>query len=685
MQIKRKIEKLMRKSTYSPSTRDEILKHIGPKKGTTEKSINRALDQLLTEGRIVKDKQGRFYIPKAAEVIGTFEANKKGFGFVITDDFDVYVKSSNISGAMNHDLVKAEIIRRRKNLSFEGKIIQIIERSITKIIGRLELKGNKQIVIPADRRLNYQFDVVKPVDEKPGTIVSADINQYPVKGIGRCTVTEVIGDEDDPAVEIEMIIREHDLRRDFPEEVMCEVQSVPHEVSKEEADGRVDYRDDYVVTIDGLDAKDFDDAIQIEKNDNFYELKVHIADVDYYVKPHSNIDVEANSRSFSTYLADRVLPMLPHALSNNICSLNPGVDRLTMSVEMTINKNGTVESYSINEGVIKSKARLTYTEVDESIKTGKFKNSEQKKTILLMAELSDILEEKRTRTGSVNFETIEPKVVFDGNEPKGIDVREKTPATKLIEEAMVLTNEVVASFVYDKKLPLIYRIHEDPDEDAFEEVRQILGQLGYPSKKMSKATAEAFQNIIRFAHKRQERLIINSILLRLMKKARYSTLTAGHFGLGLKHYSHFTSPIRRYPDLLTHRQVKAVLKSQKPLDEEKLTEFAQYATLREVESDSAERESTLVYICKLMKEEVGEVYNGVISGVTNFGLFVQLPNSAEGLIHISNLKGDYYRFEPERFVLRGLRTGQTFRLGQSVRIKLVSVVVGERQIDLMLA
>jgi ribonuclease R len=302
-----------------------------------------------------------------------------------------------------------------------------------------------------------------------------------------------------------------------------------------------------------------------------------------------------------------------------------------------------------------------------------------------MAQLSDILEEKRSKAGSLNFETIEPKVVLDKDfNPIKIIVREKTPATKLIEEAMVLTNEVVASFVFNKEIPLIYRIHEKPDDDAFAEVRQLLGQLGYPSKKLGKATAETFQNVIKFAHYRPDKLIINSVLLRLMKKARYSSLSAGHFGLAVNHYAHFTSPIRRYPDLLVHRQVKALLNNHKTLSEEVMTEAAKQATLREIESNSAERESSTVYVCKLMKNRIGEVFDGIISGVTNFGLFVQLPNSAEGLVHISNIKGDYYRFEPERFILRGLRSGQTYRLGQKVRVKLVQVVVGERQIDLML-
>lgn len=682
----------MKKTSYVPSSVKEIAKLLGPKPNINEKNVSITLNRLLTEGKIAIDKKGCFYLPQLAsgaektnEVTGTFQANKKGFGFVITDKFDVYIKSTNTSNAMNGDLVRSIITRRRQGLSFEGKIIKILERATNKIIGRLESKAGKQFVFPSDRRINYIFESVKKVEEVPGTIVEANITDYPLDGLGKCKIINVIGNEEDPDVEVEMIIREHDLRVDFPKETMIEASSVPREVSNRDVKNRKDYRDNYVITIDGLDAKDFDDAVQIEKQSGFYELKVHIADVSHYVKESSALDNEASLRSFSTYLADRVLPMLPPELSNNICSLNPGVDRLTMSVEMTISKNGFVESFSINEGVIRSKARLTYTEVDKRLNNRDFENEKQKQTLELMAELSDILEEKRMLAGSINFETIEPKVILDKNRnPVEIIIREKTPSTKLIEEAMVLTNEVIAGFVFNRELPLIYRIHENPAEDALEEVKMLLGQLGYPSKKIGKATSENFQNILKFAHHRKDRLIINSILLRLMKKARYSIQPAGHFGLGLNHYSHFTSPIRRYPDLLVHRQVKSLLNSEKHLSKILLSEHATQATLREIESDSAERESSEVYVCKLMEKQIGEIFKGVISSITNFGVFVQLPNSAEGLVHISNIKGDYYRFEPERFLLRGLRTGQVFRLGQSVKVKLVKVVVGERQIDLML-
>lgn len=673
----------MRKSSYSPSTTDEIVKLLGPRRSINHTTVAMSLKKLAAEGKIAISKNGQYYLPKAGEITGTFQANKKGFGFVLGSEYDVYINSTNVMNAMNGDMVQAEITKRRKGFSFEGRITKVIERATTKVIGRVEPGDNKYFVVPSDRRLNAIFEITSKVECKTGTIVEAKILKYPTKGIGQCEVTEVIGSEDLPGVEVEMIVREHDLRTQFPREVLDEAVGAPSEVRAQDTKGRVDYRNDYVVTIDGLDAKDFDDAVQISHEKGLYNLKVHIADVSHYVKPGSALDKEAYLRSFSTYLADRVLPMLPEALSNGICSLNPDVDRLTMSVDMTIDKSGDVKFFDVNRGVIRSKSRLTYTEVDKRLKSGDFVSDEQRKTLTLLSQLSDILEAKRERHGALNFETIEPKIIInDKGVPVEIIVRERTPSTKLIEEAMVLTNQVVGTFVFTKNVPLIYRIHEDPSEDALKEVKVLLGQMGYPSKKLSKATADAFQSIIKFAHQRPDKLIINNILLRLMKKARYSTLKAGHFGLAMNHYSHFTSPIRRYPDLLTHRQIKAILDNKPKISEEYLTEASTQACIREVEGIAAERETDDVYVCMLMKDHVGDVFDGIVSSVTNFGLFVQLPNTAEGLVHIKNLTGDYYRHEPERFLLRGLRKGQVYRLGSKVKVKLINVSVGDRQIDL---
>jgi len=684
MRLTSRVFKILRKDSYQPSTAEQIYKIL--KEPTLEFSqFKKALDILEAEGKVELAAGKYIAVAKGPDILrGRFEANTKGFGFVINPQGDIFIRSDKVNDALNGDLVEARIIptRRRKNL--EGVIVKILERSLTEIIGRIEVKGSQKWLIPADRRLHNMFLIEEAAEAKEGQMAVGSITKYPPKGTVK--LTEILGDENSISVEIEIIIRQHNLRINFPDEAVAQAAELPAEVQKEDLNGRKDYRDGYVVTIDGLDAKDFDDAVSVEKRGDKYHLAVHIADVGAYVPEGSPLDIEALARGNSTYLSNRVLPMFPYELSNGVASLNPDVDRLTLSVESVINSAGAVESFEIHRGVIRSKARLTYEQVDASLKSKKFSDKAQEELLLTLLELKKILEKNRMARGSLIFETIEPKVLLDEElNPVKIMVRERSDATAIIEEMMILTNEVIARYLTKRRYPLIYRSHEEPADDALTEVEGLLRSLQYPVKQLSSVSAETYQKAIAYAHNRPDKLLVNSVLIRSMQKARYSATQSSHFGLGSSHYCHFTSPIRRYADLVVHRQVKRMLDNRFDFDKDVLTgelaEIAENISLTETESASAERESTNLMIARYMEDKVGEVFEAVIVGIVQFGFFVQIPNSAEGLVHITSLKDDYYSFEPENFLIRGRRTGKVYRLGQKIQVELTRVVVGERQLD----
>ncbi|MDP3013408.1 MAG: VacB/RNase II family 3'-5' exoribonuclease, partial [Candidatus Subteraquimicrobiales bacterium] len=459
-----------------------------------------------------------------------------------------------------------------------------------------------------------------------GDIVVVQIDQSPDKRhgpVGR--IIENLGNENQAGISVEVVVREYELPLSFSSSVLKECEEISDVVISADIYGRKDYREEFAVTIDGLDAKDFDDAVSIKKIGDKFHLIVHIADVSHYVATESLLDEEAFERGFSAYLVDRVIPMLPHKLSNGICSLNPDVDRLTFSVEMVINSKGEIEDFLITEGVINSKARLTYEEADKTFATGDFRNKEVKDCLILLRELSDILEDKRIKRGSVNFETIEPKVILNKElKPVEVLIREKTPATKLIEETMILTNEVVANFMHQNDAPMVYRVHDKPDLEALTQIGELIKELGYPIKDMKsthpKVLSNVLQKIINFAHNRPEKLLINYLMLRTMKQAKYSPGCSLHFGLASDCYTHFTSPIRRYTDLVVHRFVKGVLK--KKLSEPYLLDLAdglgdicEHCSVKEREIVEAERESVEVKLCELMRSQIGEIFWGIITGV----------------------------------------------------------------------
>ncbi len=692
MRVKNAILKLMRKQNSQPLSTREIHSRIGGL-GFKKIQIDKALSILASEGKICRLKGKRYALLKEGEILkGYFQANPRGFGFVVTEKKDIYIGQSNLGGALHGDEVLVKVLKQRGKRE-EGKIIKVVKRKMKKIIGIVRVRNEGQFLIPIDKRIFYLVSIYPPVTLEDGETVVVKIDQYPQDDriIGR--VEEVLGKEDEKGIDIEILLREHNLKSNFPQDVIKECEDISDRVFHEEIKDRKDYRDDFTITIDGLDAKDFDDAVSISllPSGNFL-LKVHIADVSHYVPLNSALDVEASERGFSCYLVDRVLPMLPSKLSNGICSLNPYLDRLSLSVEMEVNLRGEVEKYAINEGVIRSNYRLTYEEVDEAFKSGVFPSKEVEECLGLLRELSLILEKKRLKRGSLNFETVEPKVFLNNeSEPVSVKLREKTPATQLIEETMILTNEIIASFLYLRGFPNIYRVHEKPDRDSLLQAEILLSKLGYPAKGLHLGSPRVIQKIIDFAHRKPEKHLINFILLRSMKQARYSPFPERHFGLASNLYSHFTSPIRRYSDLVVHRLTKKALKGIErgnPLLKKlakNLPTLCEHLSFKEREYDEAERESVEIKLCQLIKKEhLGEVFEGIITGVTNYGLFVELPNTAEGLVHIRNLSGDFYRYEPEKYALRGERTGIFYQLGQKITVRIVNVNVGEKRIDLTL-
>jgi len=697
MQLTKQIIKVMSKRGYVPQDIDGLAEFL-ELPGIDKLEIKKALDILESEGKVVRTKREKYALPGQLDmVIGDLMANKAGYGFVRTAIGDIFVPGSKMNGAMHKDKVAVKVSRKRTRQGprSEGEIVRVIERANDRVVGRYEAHGTISLIVPSDKRIFYRVMVNRndAMGAKDGDMVVAKIFEYPDgKKEGRGLVTEIIGDETSPTIEIDVIVKEHNLSTEFSGAAMAEAEAVPSEVAASEVAARKDYRDVFTVTIDGLDAKDFDDAVSIHRDEGggHFHLGVHIADVSHYVHIGSPLDEDAFARATSVYLADRVLPMLPHKLSNNICSLNPNVDRLTLSVEMVIDEQGEVIDFEIHRGVINSDFRLTYEQVDLAFKTGDYPDPDVRDLLVNMRDLSDILEKKRLKRGSLDFETIEPKVILNENlKPVDVIIRERTAATKIIEEAMIVTNETVAGFMYWQDTPMVYRVHDKPNEEALVQIEELIENLHYPVRKLKGAHPRVIQQIISYAHDRPEKLLINNLLLRAMKRAVYTPSSTLHFGLASQHYTHFTSPIRRYPDLIVHRLVKATI--DQDLSEpgivnmvDNLNDICEQSSFMEREADDAGRQSVDVKLCELMKEHVGEVFDGTITGVSGYGFFVQLPNTAEGLVHVRDIKGDYYTYDESTFTLIGQRTGRMFQIGQTVTVQVTNVVIGERRIDFVL-
>ena len=692
--MEEKIFEALRKLN-KPLRAREIAKFLGIPAEERE-ALRRKLKEMVKSGKLIKLKGAKFALPEKLNiVVGKFCAFKEGFGFVdpLEGGKGVFIPGRNVSGAMNGDIVAAQVIKELPGGKKEGKIVSIIERAVKKIVGRVEKLKRQCFVVPEDKRIRYDVILTgedcKEVEDKDYVVV--EIISYPSdtrNPVGK--VIENLG-EKGPKLDIELIIRKYDIPSQFPEKVLREAEKIPDRVTEGEIQGRVDLRDQICFTIDGETARDFDDAVAIEKLENGnFKLFVHIADVSHYVKQGTELDREAYRRGTSVYFPDRCIPMLPEKLSNGICSLNPNVDRLTFTCEMEINRKGTVIDYRIYESVIHSKARLTYTVAQKIIDGDKDLSSKYPHVVeplKLMYELSKILNRKRIKRGSLDFDLPEPVVVLNAEgEPVDIYKAERLWSHRLIEEFMITANETVAEFMFWADYPSVYRIHESPDRDKLSEFMNFVKSLGLKAPSIKNdIQPKILQKILKQVEGKPEEKLINYLMLRTMARAKYSPDNVGHFGLASTCYTHFTSPIRRYADLQLHRMVKMALKGEFNEEnvkywEEKLEIICKHITERSINADEAERDVIEMKQLLFAKNHVGEVFEGIITGVTEQGLFLEtIEYLIPGFIHVTQLKNDYYICIPKQYCLVGEKTGVVFRIGDRVLAKLLSVDIENRK------
>ena len=643
--------------------------------------LKEVLDALVEEGKLSLSKRGKYSKGHAVHLKGTFQANARGFGFVTPEDGseDVFIPEDNISGAFQGDEVEYIITAAPSGRRKEGKIVRILSHSVVHVVGLYEKSKSFGFVRPDNQR--YLKDIYIPSGKERGAMtghkVVVELTSYGgehMKPEGK--VVEIIGHVNDPGTDILSVVMDSGIPTEFPEKVLNQAVRVGKPVSEADCAGRKDLRDWLMVTIDGEDAKDLDDAVSLKEEEGRYVLGVHIADVTNYVQENSALDREAFERGTSVYLADRVIPMLPHRLSNGICSLNAGEDRLALSCIMTFDPSGDMIDHEIAETVINVNRRMSYNGV-AAILAGDTQDLEDEKIISMiqsMKKLSDILRERRGRRGSIDFDFPETKVILD-EEGRPVDIKpyERNDATKIIEDFMLMANETVAEEYYWRELPFLYRTHEVPDEEKIRQLSTFINNFGYHIHVRNEVRPKEIQKLLERVDGTPEEALISRLALRSMKQARYTTENTGHFGLAAKYYTHFTSPIRRYPDLQIHRIIKENLRGRLNEDriahyEEILPKVAAQCSDCERRAEEAEREVVRMKKAEYMYSHIGEEYDGVISGVTKWGVYVELPNTVEGLVHVADMRDDHYEFSEQTYELTGQHTGKSYKLGQSVRV-----------------
>jgi ribonuclease R len=700
----------MRETAYKPMTYQELEKNLGIQNAEEFKQFLKMLNKLEDEGKIIRTPNEHYGVPERMNLLrGKLQAHAKGFGFLIPDEKghpDVYLHANDLKSAMNGDIILVRITSKSEHGGrMEGEVVRIVDRAVTQIVGTFEDHEAYAFVVPDDKRINR--DIFIPKGGYQGAVsgqkVVVRIVSYPEgRSAAEGEIVEILGHKNDPGVDILSIIRKHQLPEGFPDEVMAEAEAAPDSITDEEIvqQGRRDLRGEVIVTIDGEDAKDLDDAVHVKLLENGnYLLGVHIADVGYYVKEKSELDQEAFRRGCSVYLVDRVIPMLPHRLSNGICSLNPQVDRLTLSCEMEFDANSLKRvRHDIFTSVIRTKERMTYTNVRKILSA----SEEEPQTELkdryadligmfeLMEQLAMRLRSKRMKRGAIDFDFQESKVIVDES-GKAIDIvkRERSVAEQIIEEFMLVANETVAEHFHWLRVPFLYRIHEDPDQEKLLNFIQFASNFGYVVKgKGNSVHPRALQTLLEEIRGTKEATVISTVMLRSMKQAKYDSESLGHFGLAAEFYSHFTSPIRRYPDLVIHRVIREVIEGGGQLTEarhEALTarmpDIAQHSSERERVAVDAERDTEQLKKCEFMLDKVGEEFEGIISSVTSFGMFIELDNSVEGLIRMSDMSDDYYHFHELHMVLIGERTSKVYRIGDEVKIRVARVNMADHTID----
>ncbi len=701
MNFKEKILEFMKEEAYRPLTINELMQAFEVE-GSMKKEVLKTLNELEYEGSIIFTRSQRYGLPeKMSLVTGTLEGNQKGFAFLRPDNKDIndiFIPPADMNGAMHGDRV---IVRPMKVTgevkSPEGKVIRIIKRANEYVIGTFQKSRHFGFVVPDDKKI--AFDIFIPIEEAHGAKTNDKVNvkiiEWPEKHKKpEGKIVEIIGDIEDTKTHIEAVLLNKKVRQVFPEDVVKEAVRVSAEgIHEQEYKRRTDLRDFPIITIDGEDAKDLDDAVYAEKiSDNEYKLGVHIADVTHYVKEDRKLDKEALKRATSIYISDRVIPMLPKELSNGVCSLNPNEDKLALSVEMTINGKGNVVDYKIFESIIKSHYRMTYSDVTDILEGNDDSLTEKYREITpmlkVMEELSLILRKKREVRGAIDFDFSETKIITDET-GKAIDVirYDRGVSNKIIEEFMLVCNETVAEHYYWLNMPFVYRIHEDPDEEKMYVFKTLIHNLGYSLKGVNNEVhpRELQQLLLKIKGKKEESIISN-MMLRSLRKAVYSSSGTEHFGLAAQYYCHFTSPIRRYPDLQIHRIIKGQLNGKFSEEDyhrlaERVAAVAEQSSTMERIADEIERDVDKIKIAEYMSDKIGNEYEGVISGVTSFGVFVELENSVEGLVHISHMVDDFYIFNEEKRELYGQTGGKIFRIGDRVKIRVENVSIAKAEID----
>lgn len=696
-----KLLEFMREEAYKPLTVKELEQAFGLEDSSEFVEFVKTLNFMEENGLIVRTRTNRYGVPERMNLVkGRVQGNAKGFAFIIPEEEgvdDIYVAQGDLSGAMNKDIVLVRLHAKSAGSRPEGKVVRIVQRGLTEVVGTYVDNEQYGFVVADDKRIPN--DIFIPKNASKGAIdghkVIVAIKKYPEDRMSaEGEVIKILGHKNDPGMDILSIIYKHGIPQEFPPEVLAQAEEVPDTIAPEEMKNRRDLRDKTIVTIDGADAKDLDDAVRVEKLDNGnYLLGVYIADVSYYVKEGSPIDVEAMDRATSVYLVDRVIPMIPHRLSNGICSLNPKVDRLVLCCEMEINGEGQVVKHEIFQGIIKTTERMTYTDV-RKILADKDEEVMKRYEPLVpffqeMEELAAILRKKRFERGAIDFDFKEAKVLVDEEgKPTDVVIRERSVAEKLIEEFMLAANETIAEHFHWLKYPFIYRIHEDPNAEKLTKFLEFITNFGYVVRGNANTVhPRALQQLLEEVRGEPEETVISTLMLRSMQQAKYDPNSVGHFGLSTDFYTHFTSPIRRYPDLIVHRLIRTYLIEGKVDEEtqkrwnEKLHEIARHSSEMERRAVEAERDTDQAKKAQYMEDKIGETFQGIISGVTNFGIFVELENTIEGMVHVSHLTDDYYHFDEKSYAMIGERTGNVFRIGDEMEVRCINVNVEEASID----
>ena len=696
-QRKEMLVQLVHDKTYVPMKLKELAMLLSvPKEQRDE--LKEVLDILIAEGKIGISKKGKYGKAEEFALAGTFSGHAKGFGFVTIEgrEQDVFIPADKTKGAMDGDKVQIVIEGEARGKRAEGAVLRILEHANKTVIGFYQKNKNFGFVLPDNQKLGQ--DIFIPQGKDIGAVTGhkvivriTDFGDDRKKPEG--VITEILGHVNDPGVDILSIIKAYGLPEGFSDEVMVQVAGIPDEVEEEEKKNRLDLRHLQTVTIDGEDAKDLDDAISISKeNDDHYTLGVHIADVSHYVTENSPLDKEALKRGTSVYLVDRVIPMLPHKLSNGICSLNAGTDRLALSCLMEIDGKGNVIGHRIAETLIQVDRRMTYTAVNAIVTDRDPDVMEEYRDFVpmfdLMKELADILRERRKKRGSIDFDFPEIKIILDEKgRPVDIKPYERNAATKIIEDFMLMANETIAEDYFWQELPFLYRTHDYPDPEKMKRLGTFINNFGYTIRTQNgEVHPKELQKLLDKIEGTPEEALISRLTLRSMKQAKYTTVCTGHFGLAANYYTHFTSPIRRYPDLQIHRIIKENLR--RGLSDRRfahydsiLPEVAVQCSSMERRADEAERETDKLKKCEYMSKRIGKEYDGVISGVTNWGLYVELPNTVEGLIRVNDLTGDYFVFDEEHMELVGEMTRKSYKLGQKIRVQVADTDKLTRTID----